>query len=103
MASSTVEPLNAVARRILVSFSPLAGARSAEVHAHEIAAGLTAAGYSVCATSDLTELAGIAAEWRAAGDLRCVLACGGDGTAAVVRNHTPLDVPLLIVPLGTEN
>jgi diacylglycerol kinase family enzyme len=31
------------------------------------------------------------------------LACGGDGTAAIVRNRTPLEVPLLLVPLGTEN
>lgn len=103
MAHSTVEPLDARARGVLLSFSPFAGSRSSKEHTHEIAAELSAAGYRVRATSDLAELSGVASEWRAAGDLRCVLACGGDGTAAFVRNHTPLDVPLLLVPLGTEN
>ncbi len=90
-------------RGLLLSFSPLAGARSSEKHAREIASELSAAGFRVRTTCDLAELAGLAAEWRAAGDLRCVVACGGDGTAAAVRNHTPWEVPLLLVPLGTEN
>jgi diacylglycerol kinase family enzyme len=91
------------ARGLLVSFSPFAGRRSTERHSREIVAELQSAGYRVEATSNLQELAGLASDWHAAGDLRCVLACGGDGTAAVVRNHTPLEVPLLLVPLGTEN
>jgi diacylglycerol kinase family enzyme len=31
------------------------------------------------------------------------VAVGGDGTASTVRNHVPLEVPLLPLPLGTEN
>jgi len=54
-------------------------------------------------TSDLQELAVCSAKWHASGELRCVLACGGDGTAAAVRKHTPLDSTLLLVPMGTEN
>jgi diacylglycerol kinase family enzyme len=69
----------------------------------EIAAVLESSGYRVRATSDLGELHDLAAQWHETGELRCVLACGGDGTAAVVRNHAPLDVPLLLLPLGTEN
>ena len=91
------------ARSLLVSFSPLAGARSTEHRARDVVSTLESAGYHVRATSNLCELQDLAAQWQATGDLRCVLACGGDGTAAVVRNHTPLDVPLLLVPLGTEN
>ncbi len=98
-----VEQPPAAARGLLVSFSPFAGSRSTERHTREIVADLQVAGYRVRATSDLAELAQLASEWCAAGDLRCVLACGGDGTAAVVRNHTPLEVPVLLVPLGTEN
>jgi diacylglycerol kinase family enzyme len=94
---------DADARSLLISFGPRAGPRSGERAALEIASLLESAGYRVRATSDLGELEDFAAEWHDAGDLRCVLACGGDGTAAVVRNHTPLDVPLLLVPLGTEN
>jgi diacylglycerol kinase (ATP) len=103
MALSTAEPLDAAARGVILSYSPFAGSRSAKAHTHEIAAALAAAGYLVRATCELAELTQLAADWHSAGDLRCVLACGGDGTAAFVRNHTPLDVPLLLVPLGTEN
>jgi diacylglycerol kinase (ATP) len=35
--------------------------------------------------------------------IRAVLALGGDGTAACVRRHVPLQIPLLPVPMGTEN
>ena len=91
------------ARSLLVSFSPRAGARSGEQRARDVAADAGVGRISRPATSDLGELHDLAAEWHATGELRCVVACGGDGTAAVVRNHTPLEVPLLLVPLGTEN
>lgn len=103
MELRSVERPAAATRGLLVSFSPFAGARSTVHRTREIVAELESAGYCVQATSDLRELRELAAEWHAAGELRCVLACGGDGTAAVVRNHTPLEVPLLLVPLGTEN
>jgi diacylglycerol kinase family enzyme len=32
-----------------------------------------------------------------------VIAVGGDGTASVVRNHVPLALPIVPVPMGTEN
>src|SRR5262245_52194990 len=91
------------ARRLLVCYSPYAGPRSGERRAREIGTALESAGYNVHLTSELAELANLAGEWQAAGELRCVVACGGDGTAAAVRNHTPLDSTLLLVPMGTEN
>lgn len=94
---------SAEARRLLVCFSPYAGARSGEQRAGEIGAALESAGFRVQLTSDLRELARLAEQWQQAGELRSVVACGGDGTAAAVRNHTPLDSTLLIVPMGTEN
>jgi diacylglycerol kinase family enzyme len=54
-------------------------------------------------TTDLGALNGMAASGQESGKLRAVLAIGGDGTASVVRNHVPLEVPLLNVPMGTEN
>jgi diacylglycerol kinase family enzyme len=99
----TIERPAEESRGLLVSFSPKAGSRSTEKHARHIVAELETTGFRVRVTSDLAELAQLATEWQASGDLRCVIACGGDGTAAVVRNHTPLDVPMLLVPLGTEN
>lgn len=39
----------------------------------------------------------------AAPTIRAVVAAGGDGTAALVANHTPARTPLAVMPLGTEN
>jgi diacylglycerol kinase family enzyme len=64
---------------------------------------LEMAGYRIHATEDIDELEGLAADWHSAGELRTVLACGGDGTASLVRNRVPLEIPLLVVPMGTEN
>jgi diacylglycerol kinase family enzyme len=59
--------------------------------------------FNVRLTSDLGELSALATEGLESGDLRVVLAVGGDGTASVVRNHVPLNIPMLPVPMGTEN
>ena len=91
------------ARSVIVSFSPHAGAVSTERRARDIAAALERRDCEVLLTNELGELEAVAAEWHLAGELRAIVACGGDGTAATVRNHAPLAVPLLPVPLGTEN
>jgi diacylglycerol kinase (ATP) len=91
------------ARKVLISFSPRAGRRSAEPRVRAILAELTQAGYSAQSTCDLAELRELASKTHRSRELYCVIACGGDGSAAVVRNNTPLAVPLLTVPLGTEN
>ena len=36
-------------------------------------------------------------------ELRAVVAAGGDGTISAVAERTPIDVPLRILPLGSEN
>jgi diacylglycerol kinase family enzyme len=57
----------------------------------------------VRATTDLVELASLSSDGCKSGELRAVVAIGGDGTASVVRRHVPLTVPMLPVPMGTEN
>jgi diacylglycerol kinase family enzyme len=96
-------PPPSAARSILLNMNPRAGSRNRQKHVAEIANTLIAAGYDVCLTTNLDELAGRGDEGLKSGTLRAVVAVGGDGTASVVRNHVPLDVPLLIVPMGTEN
>jgi diacylglycerol kinase family enzyme len=83
--------------------NPRAGSRSRHQHVAEIAAGLERAGFDVETTTDLHELRKLAASAQMQGKLRAALAIGGDGTASVVRNHVPLEIPLLNVPMGTEN
>jgi len=93
----------AAARTVLVSMNPRAGSRWRRDRIQAIEAMLSGAGYDVQMTSDLAELAELSTQsWRD-GELRAVVAAGGDGTASVVRNHVPLEVPLLPVPMGTEN
>src|SRR5262245_18242138 len=85
---STYRP-PADARRILVSANPRAGSRSRHNVVGAIVDTLGRAGFFVRKTSDLDELKGLASEGVASGELRAVIAVGGDGTALVVRNHTP--------------
>ena len=89
--------------RLIISLNPRAGSRSRHDHVQAIGQSLTRAGFNVRMTSDLGELEGLATEGLELGELRVVLAVGGDGTASVVRNHVPLEVPILPVPMGTEN
>jgi diacylglycerol kinase family enzyme len=87
----------------VISLNPRAGSRSCHGRVQSIRKVLEQAGYSVTMTPDLKELNALATEGERSGQLRAVVAVGGDGTASVVRNHVPLAVPLLAVPMGTEN
>src|SRR6476620_12372342 len=91
------------ARTVLISMNPKAGSRSRHEHVAEIKNSLESAEFEVLLTTDLGELNGLAVAGVQSGKLRVVLAIGGDGTASIVRNHVPLEIPLLNVPMGTEN
>ncbi len=91
------------ARRVLISMNPKAGSRNRHEHVSEIKAALQNRGFEVLMTTDLAALREMANESHELGLLRTVLAIGGDGTASVVRNHVPLAIPMLNVPMGTEN
>ena len=91
------------ARDVLISANPRAGSRSRHAHIESIVEALGRAGYDVRLTTQLSELADMAAEGAETGRLRAVIAIGGDGTASIVRTTVPLSVPLVPVPMGTEN
>lgn len=89
-------------RRVILSVNRRAGARWRQRAVADIESALATAGYDVAVIADLGELAELSASATGRG-LRAVLAVGGDGTASSVRNRVPLDVPIVPVPLGTEN
>lgn len=91
------------ARRVLIAASLHAGSRGKRAPLTEIAERLTAAGYDVETTCEVDVLTALATRWRDQGDLRAVLVGGGDGTASLVRSRVPLNVPVVPLPLGTEN
>jgi diacylglycerol kinase family enzyme len=88
---------------VVLSVGPLAGSRSRRDHVEQLRSCLATAGYTAHIAADLGDLKAVAQRCHEEGRLRAVVTCGGDGTAALVRNHLPLDIPLVPLPLGTEN
>lgn len=91
------------ARHVLISVNPRAGARWRQNHTLAIRDALASSGFHVRVLSDLDELAAVSEQQSLTGQLRAVVAIGGDGTASAVRSRVPLEVPLVPVPMGTEN
>jgi diacylglycerol kinase family enzyme len=91
------------ARQVLISVNPKAGARARNSHVRGIEESLSAGGFDVRATADLDQLVEWASEAWKNQALRAVVTVGGDGTASLVRSRVPLEIPLLPLPLGTEN
>jgi diacylglycerol kinase family enzyme len=83
--------------------NPRAGSRARHDQVQAIVNTLIHAGYHVHVSTSLNELSDLAHAGLQTGELRAAIAVGGDGTASVVRNHVPLPIPLLPVPMGTEN
>jgi len=89
--------------RVLISQNPKAGARSGRPAVDQLAVLLEQEGLQVEVITDIGGLSDRAAEELATGDLRSVVAAGGDGTVALVANRTPPGTPICVLPLGTEN
>jgi diacylglycerol kinase (ATP) len=105
-------------RRVIISANRKAGSGRRWRKLASLETGLTSFGFEVEVVHDLDDLAaasgipiapGMAREPTASddvpgtSDIRAVLALGGDGTAACVRRHVPLHIPIVAVPMGTEN
>lgn len=90
-------------RRVLISVNPRAGARSGRPTVEKLAAHLRDRDYEVEILDDIERVARISDQALRNGELRAVVAAGGDGTAALVANSTTPETPLALLPLGTEN
>ena len=88
---------------VLLAHNPRAGPRPRAPQVLRLADRLAEDGWNAVPVDDLTRTHALAAQLRAEGRLRGVIAAGGDGTLAAVANCTPIGTPLVVYPLGTEN
>ncbi len=95
--------LDAAAGQVLMVVNRKAGAGRRRVVVEQVVERLASLGMTTKVIADLKEFADAAhAAWDS-GDLRAVLSAGGDGTVSAALNAVPGDVPLAILPMGTEN
>lgn len=90
-------------RTVLISANPRSGPRSGLEQARALHARLEQSGYRAELVSDIQVMTDRAARLHASGDLRTVVSAGGDGTASLVLSKIPLQVPVTLFPLGSEN
>lgn len=91
------------AKAIVVSVNPKSGASDQQAIAHRLGGLLTDRGFDVHIPTELEMVFSKAREYHESGQLRAVIAAGGDGTASMLVNELPKSCPICILPLGTEN
>lgn len=101
--ASRISFVSLTSERVLVVANPGAGARSRAEAVHDLLICLKARGLVPEVVTNLEALGPLASRYHAAGELRAVVAAGGDGTAAEVVNRTTFDIPVSVFPLGTAN
>ena len=91
------------ANRVLILQNPTAGRQSRQKRVQSLQQELHQLGLKTACFSDITALTESAEQDHASGKLRAVVAAGGDGTVGLVVNHLAADIPITVLPLGTEN
>lgn len=97
---ASVEP---AADRVLIVRNPHAGPGPGDDSTRELADCIRGHGMLADVVSDLDSIGWLAGQYQEKGQLRAVVAAGGDGTVAEVVNRTAPDVPVTVFPLGTAN
>jgi diacylglycerol kinase family enzyme len=100
---ANLERLPDAARRVLISANPRAGAQNRQAVVEATCQELLKYGFEPTIHTQIDELVAEAEKLLASGELRAVVAAGGDGTFRLVAERTPLGTPLVVLPLGTEN
>lgn len=91
------------ANRVLLSVNAKAGRQAVDRKVDRLAQDLGHKGLRVDVLTDLSEVTRLAAQYHAQGELRALVAVGGDGTIAELANRTGSGVPLSLFPTGTSN
>lgn len=95
--------LPANADRVLIAVNPTAGRGAGFAVVDQLVSQLGRRGMHAEIGGDLDEVVATCHRWQKEGRLRALVAAGGDGTAAELVNRTEADVPIGLLPLGTEN
>lgn len=90
-------------RQVLVLMNPRAGPFLRAQVVDRLAANLQSRGFQVTVGDNLPRFVELARETWSAGQLQAVVAAGGDGTVVAVARELPSDIPIAVLPLGTEN
>jgi diacylglycerol kinase family enzyme len=101
--ASRISFVNSTADRVIILTNPGAGARNRTEMIFELVESLKQRGLTADVVRDFDTLDRELKQHRAAGQLRAIVAAGGDGTVAEIVNRTDSDVPLTVLPLGTAN
>ncbi|MEM7456224.1 MAG: diacylglycerol kinase family protein [Planctomycetota bacterium] len=88
---------------VIVSANPTSGASDQRRIVSELVSLLEEKGYEVLIPDSLEKLQEQVRNSQEAGNLRTVVAAGGDGTIGLLANLFRDHVPFTILPLGTEN
>ena len=88
---------------VIISANPKSGAFSRYGLVVELQKAVESHGFPCEIHTDLDQMASRCAELAEAGQLRAVIAAGGDGTASRVASLIPINVPLALFPTGSEN
>jgi diacylglycerol kinase family enzyme len=91
------------AKVLVFAINPNSGASDRRSLCESIAKRLEAEGYRPILLTDLKEVESETRKHLSEGNLRAVVAAGGDGTVSLLANLLPRETPFAILPLGTEN
>ena len=91
------------ATHVLIAANPRAGMGNRRQLVEELQRELATRGLESSVVSDADALSAESHALLQSGNLRAVVAAGGDGTFRLVADRTPPGTPLAILPLGTEN
>lgn len=97
----SVAPLTG--EQVLISVNPKAGAGPSRSRAEQLVEILSKHGLKARIETDLDQIGTEACKLASLGKLRALVGVGGDGTATELANRISKDVPLAMLPAGTEN
>ena len=90
-------------RQVVIWVNPKAGSGAARSTIESLESRLRRSGFDVEMSDDPSTCHAAIRRHHASGTLRVVVAAGGDGTLKQIVSEAPHGVPLIPLPLGTEN